>query len=161
MRAALPARDELEAVVAEYHHVHGEHQRAGVEGRVRRHLHARLGRLEAHFERLLQETVADEAAREAWRRCLHDGSPAPVQPRQPESALLFKGRSAAGSVVEVRERVDGDYDVLVDGARVERVAAAKDLSEGELPFTFRIDDQEFREIFKARTRLYRWRALGT
>lgn len=149
MTTGSGARDELEVTVAEYHHVQSEHRRAGAEGSVRRHLHARLARLEAHFERFLEEFVADEGTRVAWRRRLHDGSPAPAEPRPPEDALLFKGRSAAGSVAEVRQRADGDCDVVVDGARLERVAAAKDLAEREIPLTFRIGDQEFREIFEA------------
>ena len=149
MTTGIGARDELEATVAEYHHVRSEHRRAGPEGTVRRHLHAQLGRLEAHFERLLEESVADEEAREAWRRRLHHGSPAPVEPRPPEPALLFKGRSAAGSVAEVRQRADGDCDVVVDGAPLERVAAARDLAESQLPLTFTLADQDFREVFDA------------
>ena len=152
MTTGIGAREELEATVAEYHHVRSEHRRAGEEGSVRRHLHARLARLEVHFERLLEESVADEAAREAWRRRLHGGSPAPAEPPPPEPALLFKGRSAAGSVAEIRQRADGDFDVIVYGMRLERVAAAKDLAEGEIPLTFRIDHQEFREIFEAPAR---------
>jgi hypothetical protein len=65
--------------------------------------------------------------------------------------LLFKGRSSAGSVLEVRQRADGDCDVLVDGARLEGVAAAEELAEREIPLTFKIDDQEFQEIFEAPT----------
>lgn len=120
----IAARNELEQTVAEYHHVQSEHRRAGAEGRVRRHLHARLARLEAHFERLLAEFVAGEAARDAWRRRLHQGSPPPAEPLPLEATLIFKGRSGAGSVVEVRQRPDGDCDVFVGGARLERVAAA-------------------------------------
>jgi hypothetical protein len=151
MPMPVTARDRLETIVADYQHAHSEHRRAGAEGSVRRHLHTRLERLEAHFERLLEESVADEAAREAWRRSLHEGSPAPAEPRPPEPVLLFKGRSSAGSVLEVRQRADGDCDVLVDGARLERVAAAEELAERESPLTFRIDDQEFQEIFEAPT----------
>jgi hypothetical protein len=142
----LPVRHELEAAVAEYHHVQSEHRRAGEEGSVRRHLHTRLGRIEARFERLLEESVA-EGAREAWRRRLRAGTPAPAEPRLPEPTLLFKGRSPAGSVAEVRQRADGDCDVIVDGALLERVAAARDLAEAAFPLTFTIAGHEFREIF--------------
>jgi hypothetical protein len=145
----VSARDELEATVSEYHHVQGEHRRAGAEGSVRRHLHARLGRLEAHFERLLEESAADEMTRDEWRHHLHDGTPAPSEPRPPRPALLFKGRAETGSVAEVRRRADGDCDVFVDGAHLERVAASRELAEAEIPLTFRIDHQEFREIFEA------------
>jgi hypothetical protein len=116
MPMPVTARDRLETIVADYHHAHSEHRRAGVEGSVRGTLHTRLERLEAHFERLLEESVADEAAGEAWRRSLHEGWPAPAEPRPPEPVPLFKGRSPAGSVLEVRQRSDGDCDVLVDGA---------------------------------------------
>jgi hypothetical protein len=151
MTTSIGVRGLLEATVAEYHHVRSEHRRAGAEGTIRRHLHAQLGRLEAHLERLLEESVADEEAREAWRSRLHYGSPAPIEPQPPGPALLFKGRSAAGSVVEVRQRTDGDCDVIIDGARLERVAAARDLAENELPLVFRVAGQEFQEIFEAPT----------
>ena len=39
--------------------------------------------------------------------------------------------------------------MTVDGAHVERVAAGKDFAARGIPLTFRIDDQEFREIFEA------------
>jgi hypothetical protein len=91
------ARDELEATAAEYRHIQSEHRRAGVEGTVRRHLHARLSRLGSHFERLLEKSVANEGTREAWRRCLHEGLPAPAQPRPPERSLLFKGRARSSA----------------------------------------------------------------
>ena len=93
MSPGISTRDELEATVAEYRHVQSEHRRAGVEGTVRRHLHARLGRLASHFERLLEQSIADEATREAWRRCLHEGVPAPAEPRSPEPPPLVKGRA--------------------------------------------------------------------
>lgn len=91
------ARDELETTVAEYRHVQSEHRRAGVQGTVRRHLHARLSRLGSHFERLLEESVADEGTREAWRRSLHEGLPAPAEPRPPKSSLLFKARARSSA----------------------------------------------------------------
>jgi hypothetical protein len=145
MKAMRTPRDELETTVAEYHHLRSEHERAGGGGSVRRHQRARLDRLEEHFDRLLHETVADGRARAAWRRRLHEGLPAPAEPR-PERPLVFKGRSPEGSVVELRERPDGDRDVLVDGARVERLAPAREHEESA---TFRLDDREFREIFEA------------
>jgi len=152
MTTDIDAREELEAMVAEYQHVRSEHRRAGREGSIRRHLLARLGRLEARFERLLTESVADEGARDSWRRRFHAGSPAPTEPRPPEPPLLFKGRSASGSMAEVRQRHDGDCDVFVDGVRLERVTAARDLAEAELPLTFAIGGQEFREFFEVPAR---------
>jgi hypothetical protein len=148
MPIRLPARQELEATVAEYHHVQSEHRKAGEEGTVRRRLRSRLARLESHFERLLEESVGDDEVRTAWRRRLHEGAAAPAEPRPPEPPLLFRGRSAAGSVVEIRQRADGDCDVFVDGARLERVAAARDLADDEVPLTFTMGGQQFREIFE-------------
>jgi hypothetical protein len=52
----MPAsRDELEAIVAEYHHLREEHRRSRAGGRVRRHADARLRELQLRFERLLDE----------------------------------------------------------------------------------------------------------
>jgi hypothetical protein len=109
----------------------------------------RLARLEAHVERLLEEFVADEAARAGWRRRLHEGSPAPEEPPTLAPALLFRGRSGAGSLLEVRQRPDGDCDAFVDGRHFERVAAAEDFAEREVPLSFTIGRQRFREIFAA------------
>jgi hypothetical protein len=147
MPMPVTARDRLETIVADYHHAHSEHRRAGVEGSVRGTLHTRLERLEAHFERLLEESVADEAAREAWRRSLHEGSPSREPPspccssrvvHQPARCLRF------GS-----ERMETATCWWT--ARLEGVAAAEELAEREIPLTFRIDDQEFQEIFEAPT----------
>ena len=139
-------RAELEQIVTEYRHLHEEHRRAGGEGTVRRHLGSRLTDLEHRFERLLEEWVEDERLREAWRRCLYERGPAPDEPGPQQAALLFKGRSDAGSIVEVRERADGDCDVAIDGALVERVAAGEVTAE-KAPLAFSLDGQEFREVF--------------
>ena len=64
--------------------------------------------------------------------------------------LVFRGRSQAGSVAEVRERPDGDFDVRVDGNLVERAELGDDLAQ-ELPCTLRLDGLEFREVFDTST----------
>lgn len=140
----------LEDIIAEYRHVREEHRRAGREGRVRRHLGDRLERLERRFDSLLEEWVADEAARDEWRRRLHAESPVtPTTPRR-MAPLLFKGRSKAGSIVEVRRRRrDGECDVLVDGALVERIDGRMFLRARSRPLTLEIGDTEFEEIFDA------------
>jgi hypothetical protein len=140
---------ELEAIVERYHHLQEEHRRAGAEGSVRRHLHARLLELEEDFERLLAEWVSDESARGAWRRHLHHGAPAPAQPGEARPALVFRGRSAAGSFVEVHERLDGDYDVSVDGSSVERIGRAPDFAAATPRLVFRLGDLEFGEVLDA------------
>ena len=146
-RTAL-SRRELELLVAEFRHVRSEHERAGPGGSVRRHLHTRLLHLSERLDRLLEEWVPGEEVREAWRACLHDGAPAPAEPRESPPALVFKGRSEAGAVAEVRERPDGDYDVVVDGGLLERVALGGDLYEAG---TLRLDglDLKVQEVFGA------------
>lgn len=143
-----PSRRELELLVAEFRHVRSEHERAGPGGSVRRHLHTRLLHLSERLDRLLEEWVPGKETREAWRACLHHGAPAPAEPRESPPALVFKGRSEAGAVAEVRERPDGDYDVIVDGALLERVELGDDLAQ-DLPCTLRLDGFEFKEVFDA------------
>jgi hypothetical protein len=139
---------ELAAIVREFHHVQEEHRRARPESRVRRHLHSRLEELEERFERLLEEWVADEETRAAWRAHLYQGAPRPAE-SAPERPLTFRGRSEAGSVVEIRKRPDGSYDVEVDGALVERIEGGLDFAGGTAPPVFRLDGSEFRETFSA------------
>jgi len=105
MPTSISARDELEATVDEYRHVQSEHHRAGVEGTVRRHLHARLSQLGSHFERLLEGSLADEGTREAWRRSLYEGLPAPAAPEP--SPLRESARSSARSSKRLLRRVPG------------------------------------------------------
>ncbi len=140
-------RLELEQIVAEYHHLRAEHRRAGPESSVRRHMEARLEELDRRFQRLLEEWLPEEE-RQAWHEHLHGEGPAPPEP-EPIPPLLYKGRAESGSVVEVRERRDGDCDVLVDGTLVERVSAEELRNERRAPLTFRVGDEEFQEVFTA------------
>ena len=80
MRRAEVTRDELEALVTEYRHVRVEHARAHRGGRVRRRLDRRLVQVDARFERLLREAVADAEVRRAWLEHLRNGAPAPAEP---------------------------------------------------------------------------------
>src|SRR5678816_559689 len=73
--------------------------------------------IQAHFNRLLGEWVSDESLRAHWREFLHGGAAAPTAPRLPPPPL-FKGRTVAGAMIEIRPASDG-YDVIVDGARVD------------------------------------------
>lgn len=59
------------------------------------------------------------------------------------------GRAETGSVVEIRERTDGDCDVEVDGAVVERVEAKLDFSGREAPRAFVLDGLVFQETSPA------------
>lgn len=142
------SREELELLVAEYRHLRSEHRRAGPEGSARRHLRARLAELERAFERLLEEWVPAEAARQGWLAHLHHDAPAPDEPAPSLRPLVFRGRSAAGSVVEVRERPGGDLAVEVDGTLIERIEGRTDFGTAA-PHIFRIGGLEFREAFQA------------
>jgi hypothetical protein len=141
-------RLELERIVAEYHHLRAEHQRAGQESSARRHMEARLEELSRHFERLLEEWVPQERWREAWREHLHGEAPAPPEPT-PIPPLLFRGASEAGSVAVVYEGAGGECEVLVDGALVERISAEELKKERRTPLTLRVGGEDFREIFTA------------
>lgn len=100
----------------EYRHVEQEHHREPSSREAVRHrLADQMRELEGQFERILAEWTTDEALRESWRAFLRGRGPAPDGPR---IALppLFKGRTDAGTLVEIRPARDG-YDILVDGAR--------------------------------------------
>ena len=150
-RAALAAgttRDELEAIVAEHRHLLEEHRRAHADGRVRRHMEARLHELEARFDQLLDEWAPDANLQRAWHAHLHEGAAAPQQPAA-RSPLVFRGVAESGSRVEIRERPDGDYDVVVDGTPLERIEAQLDFSGTAAPHSFQLDGVSFRETFAA------------
>lgn len=143
----------LEQIAERYRHFLSEHRRAGVESSGRRHLRARLDDAEREFEQLLLEAVDGEEERAAWRDRLRHGSTAPQAPPSP-GALAFKGRSEGGSIVEVRRREDGDHDVVVDGAPVDRLGGAIDFD------TYVDGDRRFPEVFdappEARSALLAW-----
>lgn len=140
------SHEELEALVVEYHQVQEEHRRARRGSRVRRHLRARLAELESRLDRLLAEAVADERERSRWRLHLRHrtGEPATPTGRPP---LLFRGRSEAGSTLEIFERADCTLDAVVDGALVERLAGADELLTTLPGLTFRLEPTIFHETF--------------
>lgn len=109
---------ELDLLVHEILHVHNEHARASATT-IRRKLQARLLDLEARFDRTLRESVRDEDLRRSWHQHLHQRAPAPAEP-PPVRMILFRGRSAAGSEVVVRDADSGDVVIEVDGAVVYR-----------------------------------------
>ncbi len=140
------SRDELEELVHEYHHVQAEHRHARPGSRVRRHLHERMSDLATRFDRLLVEAVADERERRRWQEHLHHGAAQPSAP-QAVPPLVFRGRSGAGSTLEVLERTDGTLDVLVDGVCVERFASAHELLATHPGLSFRLGEVSFYERF--------------
>jgi hypothetical protein len=144
----LPRREELEALVRQYHHLQNEHQRTAVESSTRRRIEERLLAVRERFDRVLEEWVPEDELRSAWWEHLHNRAPAPSGPAAIRP-LVFHGITDANSVVEVRGRTNGELEVRVDGAVVERVAAAKDLSSVTPPLSFRADGIEARETFTA------------
>lgn len=139
------SRDELEAIVWEFRHVQAEHRKAGDESAARRRFAERLHELERDLERLLAEWVPDEGTQRAWREHLHHGAPEPAEPA-PRPPLAFRGRSDAGTIVEVRER-NGGYEVEIDGRPAGGTVADRELAARALPLTFAFEDLRFRETF--------------
>jgi hypothetical protein len=65
--------------------------------------------------------------------------------------LVFRGRSEAASVVEIRGKKGEELEVRVDGSVVERIAAEKDFAFPRRHARFRLNASEFRETFSAPT----------
>lgn len=145
---AEASRAQLEALAAEYRHVHQEHRRAHADGTTRRHLENRLHELEQRLDQLLDEWVPDEDVQAAWRAHLRGGAPPPPSPTA-AGVLVFRGAAETGSQVEIRERPNGDYEVAIDGTLVERVVTKADVSHTEPPHPFRLDELVFQETFSA------------
>lgn len=99
-----------------YRHVQQEHHREPPSREAVRHrLANQMHELEGHFERILVEWTVDEVLRESWRAFLRGRGRAPDGPRLAPPPL-FRGRTDAGTRVEIRPARDG-YDILIDGAR--------------------------------------------
>jgi protein required for attachment to host cells len=109
--------DLLRRLGDEYHHLEQEHRRQPSESATRRGLDKKLRDIKDHFEHLLAGWVAEPALRERWRDFLRGAAGAPDGPhlRPPP---LFKGRTEAGTVVEILPEANG-YTVFVDGQRVD------------------------------------------
>jgi hypothetical protein len=144
----LPLREELEALSRHYHHLQVEHQNASPGSSVRRHLEDKLLRVRERFDRVLEEWLPEEELHEAWRAYLDHHGPEPEGPPAIEP-VVFRGRSeVTGSIVEIRGSGD-ELRVEVDGTLVERVAAEEDFASRKPVVTFRLNNQEFEEIFEA------------
>lgn len=145
--AALPLREELDALTRHYHHLQVEHHNASPGSSARRHLEDKLLRVRQRIDRVLEEWVPAEELRASWRRYLEHHGPEPDGPPAIEQ-VVFRGRSeVTGSVVEIRGSGD-ELRVWVDGSLVERVAAEKDFASTEPVVTFRLNDNEFEETFE-------------
>jgi hypothetical protein len=144
----LPLHEELDALSRHYHHLQVEHQNAQPESSPRRHLEDKLLRVRERFDRVLEEWVPEEELRQAWREYLDHHGPEPDGP-PPIQPVVFRGRSeVTGSIVEIRGRPD-DLRVEVDGALVERVKAQKDFAGTEALAHFRLNENDYEEIFAA------------
>jgi hypothetical protein len=142
----LPLREELEALARHYQRLQVAHQNASPGSSAKRRLEDKLLRVRERFDRVLEEWVPEEELREAWRAYLEHHGPAPDGPAALQP-VVFRGRSeVTGSVVEIRRSGD-ELRVDVDGSLVERVAAEKDFKATEPVVTFRLDGQEFEELF--------------
>ena len=143
----LPLRQELETLSRHYHHLQVEHQNASPGSSVRRHLEDKLLPVRERFDRVLEEWVPEEELREAWRAYLDHHGTEPDGPPAIEP-VIFRGRSkVTGSIVEIRGSGD-ELRVEVDGTLVERVAAEEDFASRKPVVTFRLNNQEFEEIFE-------------
>jgi hypothetical protein len=108
---------ELSEIAQEFRHRQAEHEREGPEGSWRRREGARLAELERHFETLLARWIDDPAERELWRAHLYRGESQPEL--RAADMLLYKGCSAEGSLMEIREQEPGEHIVVIDGTRVD------------------------------------------
>ena len=144
----LPRREVLQTLARHYHHLQNEHKRAGLESGVRRRIEERLLEVRERFDRLLEEWVPDPELQEAWREHLHNRVAAPVGPAGIRP-LIFRGRSEAGAVVEVRGKGGDELEVEIDGSVVARIAGEKDFTPVIPSFHWRFDGVEFGELFDA------------
>jgi hypothetical protein len=145
----IPLRETLQALAHRYHHVHNEHKQAKPESSMRRRTEDELLEVRQRFERLLDEWVTDDDTREGWLEHLRNRAPAPDRPGAIRP-LLFRGRSDAGSIAEVRRGRDA-LELEVDGSLMERVVANKDLSVRTPPVRLRVDGFAFEETFEVST----------
>lgn len=142
----LPLHEELDALARHYDHLQVEHQNAQPESSPRRHLEGSLLRVRERFDRVLEEWVREEDLRQAWRAYLDHHGPEPSGPPTIEP-VVFRGRSeVTGAIVEIRGRAD-DLRVEVDGVLVERVEAQKDFAGTETLAHFRLNENDYEEIF--------------
>lgn len=146
---AFPRRVELQALVRYYRHLQNEHHRAPVDSAPRRRIEDKLLDVRQRFDRVLEEWVREEDLRDAWWKHLHYRAPEPDGPPEIQP-LVFAGRSdVTGSIVEVSGRQEDELEVTVDGAPIERIDADEDFAVTAAPARFRLNGNEFVELFNA------------
>jgi hypothetical protein len=146
----LPRREVLQTLARHYHHLQNEHKRAGFESGVRRRIEEQLLGVRERFDRLLEEWVPDTELQQAWREHLHNRVAAPAGPAAIRP-LVFRGRSEAAAVVEVRGKGGDELEVEIDGSVVARIAGEKDFTPVIPSFRWRFDGVEFEELFDVST----------
>jgi hypothetical protein len=146
--ASLPLHEELDALARHYHHLQVEHQNAQPESSARRRLQDKLLHVRERLDRVLEEWVPEEELRQAWRAYLEHHGPEPDGPAAIQP-VVFRGTSeVTGSIVEIRGSRD-ELRVEVDGVLIERVTAEKDFSATEPVVRYRVNENEYDEIFAA------------
>jgi hypothetical protein len=146
--ASLPLHEELDALARHYHHLQVEHQNAQPESSLRRRLEDKLLHVRERLDRVLEEWVPEEELRQAWRAYLEHHGPEPDGPAAIQP-VVFRGTSeVTGSIVEIRGSGD-ELRVEVDGALIERVTAEKEFSSMEPVVRYRVNENEYDEIFAA------------
>lgn len=146
MPASSHPIERLIELARQYRHVRGESDRSGA-GSLRREHHAQLDDLRRQYETLLERWIPEPDAREQWRGFLEQGD-TPPEDGLTRAPPVFVGRSDSGARLEVRDGGNGEYDLLVDGRRVDRMGRRLNLDHG--PSTpVRILDQDWRETIEA------------
>ena len=116
-KSAIEPLELLRKLADDFRHLEQEHGRQPQRSATRRRLGSALQDIAARFERLLVEWVRDDVPRMQWREYLHGRAAAPDTPRRP-APPLFKGRTDAGAVIEIRKALAG-HDLFVDGALID------------------------------------------
>ena len=98
-----------------------QHVSVGVGSADRRRVEHAMADAARAFARLVVEHVEDEAARAAWRFALGGRGAPPVRREDVAGRLVYRGTTDAGVVLEIRERADGEHDVLLAGKPTERI----------------------------------------
>jgi ribosome-associated translation inhibitor RaiA len=136
-------------LTSDYRDVLQQHRRAGPDSSSARRLEHELEAISDRFERLIAHAAIEEEARAAWRKHLRHGAPAPSEPDAAPARLVFRGRSESGVELEVRELTAHEFDVFVDGRRVERLARASVLDSTSAGLELRVGGQHYLETFEA------------
>ena len=145
-RSAIEPLELLRKLADDFRHLEQEHGRQPQRSSTRRRLGSALQDIEVRFERLLAEWVRDDGPRAQWRDYMHGRAAAPDTPRRP-APPLFKGRTDAGAVIEIRKALAG-HDLFVDGAFIDHSGVPWRLDPDMLGTT-QIGDHACEETFDA------------